>query len=640
MFEEGKFKVSIPLYISWIFILFLLQLAAYTFFRIFIFEQHGSLGNGFQQFFSNAFFLGYQLDLQVSAYLLIIPFVLLIINFLLPKQNKLLYYTAYSAASIGITLSFIICICDLYYYDFYKNRISADVLVWLSTTKQSLLFLKNDFVLWPYLFAILGVIVLLLFLFKFLFKKTIRNPEPIRNIRTKLGWILLSSLLFLHALRGATYTRPIGIRDAFCTNNAFVNNLALNPALSFFFTMSFFKINYYSSEEALQQVSTVLHEKFVRKNKFLARFVERSDSAQVPKNVILIVMESLSANRMKYFGDTHSATPFLDSLSKQSLFFDHIYSCGTHTHNGLFGVLYGMPSLPGIHPFSNAKTSTLHYEGIASTLKKHNYTTSFYCTHNEEFDNLGFFLRFNGFENIYGEKDYPPSWHEHYLGISDEHLYAYALQKMDEKAKTKKPFFDCLMTVTSHLPGMMPLQTTYKNKFEDQDLNVICYADWALAKFIDSCKRKPWFSNTLFVIIGDHGIYMPDDYAAPLSLNHIPLFFYNSNLPPKISANYGSQTDVYASLMELLHLSYQNYSLRNNLFLSPNAKAYFIQDNQICCLDSTHYLVMNQYGQDFMYDIKNKNKNVLGENESKENELKKHVFSFLQFAQEKMDEAH
>jgi phosphoglycerol transferase MdoB-like AlkP superfamily enzyme len=637
-----KLFQAIPNYIQLLSILFVLQMAFYRGFRYINYIKFKYLALEMSHAIPTAMHIGFQFDLQVAAYILLAPFLLLGINSFFDSSHKLVKNFAIFFAFIGMVASLTIHVCDMPYYAIYKNRISADAMIWFANPKQALLFLKNDTSYSPYILMLVINLILFSLIFRILSKKIfLQKNVIIMSFSTKLIWFTASALLMFHALRGAVKTRPMEISDAFISNNAFVNNLSLNPTLCFFFTLSIFKVKYFSSKEARTYVESKINEKYVHHNATFTRLCNTNlPKPDSPKNVIIVVLESMSAARMNYFGETRNLTPFLDSLTKQSIFFNNFYSCGTHTHNGLFGTLYGMPSLPSVHPFSNSKTNNIRYEGIASTLLKNNYSTSFYCTHNEEFDNLGFFLRKNGFENIYAEKNYPSEWNEHYLGISDEHLYQFALQKMDKKAKSKKPFFDCIMSVTSHLPGVLPTQTKYQKRFVDADIDVVHYADWALQQFIEKCKSKPWFKQTLFIILGDHGIALSDNYEAPLSLNHVPLFFYNTNLPPSINANFGNQADVYASIMHLLNIPYQNTSVSSNLFVSKNSKSYFIQDNQICCIDSANYLVMNKYGKDFLYNINQKKQVPIALNKNKFDVLKKHVYSFLQLAQEKMDETN
>ena len=87
-----------------------------------------------------------------------------------------------------------------------------------------------------------------------------------------------------------------------------------------------------SEQEALKQVQNYLQRKGVADISPIARKVER-EGVPNRKNVVLIFMESMSANLMGSFGSDKKLTPYLDSLYRQSLSFERFYSSGIHTNH-------------------------------------------------------------------------------------------------------------------------------------------------------------------------------------------------------------------------------------------------------------------------------------------------------------------
>ncbi|MDA1325141.1 MAG: sulfatase-like hydrolase/transferase [Proteobacteria bacterium] len=64
-------------------------------------------------------------------------------------------------------------------------------------------------------------------------------------------------------------------------------------------------------------------------------------------NVVLISVESLSAEFLGHFGNKEGITPELDKLADQGLFFTNLYATGTRTVRGLEALTVGTPPTPG-----------------------------------------------------------------------------------------------------------------------------------------------------------------------------------------------------------------------------------------------------------------------------------------------------
>lgn len=82
-----------------------------------------------------------------------------------------------------------------------------------------------------------------------------------------------------------------------------------------------------SEEDALSKVQKYLHRQGIDRLSPIARKVEREGTPN-RRNVVLVFMESMSANLMGTFGSDKKLTPYLDSLYQQSLSFSHFYSSG------------------------------------------------------------------------------------------------------------------------------------------------------------------------------------------------------------------------------------------------------------------------------------------------------------------------
>jgi phosphoglycerol transferase MdoB-like AlkP superfamily enzyme len=155
--------------------------------------------------------------------------------------------------------------------------------------------------------------------------------------------------------------------------------------------------------------------------------------------------------------------------------------------------------------------------------------------------------------------------HENIWGVDDESLFNNALIKLDAADKTGKPFFAHIMTTSNHRPFTFP-----KNKIDlpqGKRNSAVKYTDYAIGQLIKHAKNKPWFKDTLFVIVADHCASVAGKTKLPVAKYHIPLFFYAPDL--LISGHYSriaSQIDIVPTLLDVLGAKGENHFFGQSLF--------------------------------------------------------------------------
>ena len=113
------------------------------------------------------------------------------------------------------------------------------------------------------------------------------------------------------------------------------------------------------------------------------------------------------------------------------------------------------------------------------------------------------FLRTNGFDEIYAQENYPKDKVVNSFGVQDDFLYQYALPILNKRAEERQPFFTVLLSISNHPSYVIPdYFKPHSTKLEDQ---IVEYADWAIRQFMQEARKQPWFENTSFVLLGDHG---------------------------------------------------------------------------------------------------------------------------------------
>jgi uncharacterized sulfatase len=264
-------------------------------------------------------------------------------------------------------------------------------------------------------------------------------------------------------------------------------------------------------------------------------------------NIVIILVEGLGrafTNEGAYLGNF---TPFLDSLSKQSLYWKNFMSGGGRT----FAVL---PTILGSLPFGqtgfNEMANKPKHLSLPAILKKNGYYTSFFYAGDASFDNMNQFMNLQGVDAINDKGTFPAGYQQlpanngFSWGYGDKELFRYFLDKKD-KFNNDKPSLNVLLTVSTHSPFLIPDQAAYDQRFEQRmnDLHfnddqkkdhrayskqytTILYADDALKSFFAQYSKRHDYNNTIFLITGDHR--MPEiPMATKLDRYHVPLIVYS-----------------------------------------------------------------------------------------------------------------
>jgi phosphoglycerol transferase MdoB-like AlkP superfamily enzyme len=258
-------------------------------------------------------------------------------------------------------------------------------------------------------------------------------------------------------------------------------------------------------------------------------------------------------------------------------------------------------------------------------------------THESQYDNMNAFLRTNGFEEIHDEENYPKEKIVNRFGVQDDYLFEYALPVLNERAQSGQPFFSVLLTISNHPPYIIPAYFQPKSeKVEDQ---IVEYADWSIRNFMTKAQEQPWFENTVFVFVADHGklVGTPEN-EMPEACNHVPFMIYGKDIKPNRISNFGGQIDVAPTLLGILGIGYTQNNFGVDLLKDQRPCSFYTDDNLVAARDSAHlYLHSPETGQEFCYAIQN---GTLKSSASDANfeELKEYVFSMLQATEQLVKE--
>ncbi len=556
-----------------------------------------------------AFLMGVRFDIVITSYILFIPAFLLFIFEIFGKLNKPIKYFSFWWSFLLFSLAFFICGADIPYFNHFFSRITISSLNWVDNADFVSGIITQD----PQYIIALALLAFLLYIFYKALKKIFSTENKIQNnsiLSKSIISLLFLGLMFL-GIRGRLETKsPIRIGTAYFSDNAFLNQMGLNPVFTFF--KSYLQsrkpenqhIRLMDDNAAVQYIRQELDIDSNLISSPIARMVYPDSISKNKKNVVIIIMESMSAAKLTRHGNPYQLTPFLDSLLQQGIYFENAYTAGKHSYNGIFSTFCSFPALYSQHALKRSKS----YNSIAYALKKQGYSSTYFCTHDAQFDNTEGFLRENHFDDVMDVAFYPQEEVKTQLGVPDDIMFETAIPYIDKLYENKKPFFVSLMTTSDHRPFYIPEYFKPKNK--ETHHQIVEYADWSLKKFMALAQQKEWFDNTIFVFVADHGSPISAPYEISLDYHHTPLLFYSPTEFPTPSTYKGmaGQVDIFPSVMGILDLPYLNNHLGVDLFEQEKKFTLINDDDKIGILDSEFLLIMKPEEASKLYRYRNKDR--------------------------------
>jgi len=284
-----------------------------------------------------------------------------------------------------------------------------------------------------------------------------------------------------------------------------------------------------------------------------------------PRNVVLISVESLSAEFLGAYGNREGLTPQLDRLAAEGLLFTRFFATGTRTVRGLEALSLGVPPVPGQSIVR--RPGNEHLATVGEFLEHQGYQISFIYGGYGYFDNMNAYFKGNDYE-IVDRSDFPADsiTFENAWGVADEVLYANAIRVFDEAGKRGKPFFAHIMTTSNHRPFTYPAGRIDIASPGGREGGVK-YTDHAIGRFIADARTRPWFADTLFVITADHCAAVAGKTRLPVGSYRIPLILYAPGIvPPGVNDRLSSQIDIPPTILDLLGVAGDDHFFGQGLF--------------------------------------------------------------------------
>lgn len=586
---------KLPIYILNFIKKFILFVLVFSIARIlfFIFNKSQFLNVGI-----NEFLVGFWFDLVTSS-ILFLPLLLLDLFPQFWRRKKWHKIVLKSFFMLLITPSLLINLADIEYFKFTSTRSHFSTFKMLAYgsdfTNQLPSFIRD------YWFLILILIILCLAI-NWSYNKWVKVVKEETPILKQIIFFIGLSAIIISIGRGwgLRPISPLNASQYTVDQNA---PLVLNSAFTIIKSagkQTLNKKSFFSENEIKNWFNPIKH--------------YQSKAKLNQPNIVILMLESFSVEYIGAINHTSSSqTPFLDSLIKESLVFEHCFANGKKSIDAVPSVISSLPKLMS-EEFITSTYATNQLESLPELLGKKGYTSTFYhgaTNGSMNFDGFASKVKFNNYKGrkeYANDADYDGTW-----GIYDHLFLPWAVRDL---SKLKPPFFGTIFSLSSHPPYAIPnhLKKRFSGGLTEMH-NSVKYSDFAVQKFFEEAKKTDWYANTLFIITADHTpassnpIYFNDRGAM-----HIPLILFhpNSSEFKGVSKKIVGQIDIMPTVLDIIGYKSPFFSFGESVFTDKEGFSVVQLGNKYLVYGLDHFMVFQNGKVIRMYQIDDKSlKNTL-----------------------------
>lgn len=531
---------------------------------------------------------GLPMDISFAAYILAIPTLLIMFT-----GQRWDWYrktlSIYSAVIVFLITT--LTVVDLELFRAWGFRIDATSLHYLETPAEAMASMGAAPV-WQLFLVLVGLIFLVNRVFQTIIRRIIGAFQRSSHLYTVPVFLIIAGSLII-PIRGGFQLAPMNESAVFFSDKSFANYAAVNVPWNY--------------------MRSVLNESYSNENPF--KYSEDSEANQTvadlyksngvteqvidtvgKKNVLVIIWESFTAKAVGSLDGLKNITPQFDQIAQEGLLFTNIYASGNRSDKGMVAILSGYPAQPTTSIIKIPK-KTASLPSLPTIFKNNGWTTSFYYGGETEFANMKSYFLQQGFDRIIDKNEFDSKDMNSKWGAHDHVVFSRLMQDLD---RAKQPFFSTMFTLSSHEPFEVPVKTVISgNDPEHLFLNALHYTDESLGAFLREAKTKPWWKNTLVVIIADHGHPLPETRTDKPSEFHIPMLWLGGALtaaPARVDT-LASQTDLAATILNQMHLPSGTFAWSNDIFKKGRHDfAYFAFNNGLGWMRPGGFLVRDNIG--------------------------------------------
>lgn len=519
------------------------------------------------------------LDFSMAAWFCLLSWMLLAVGSLIPVRMLAFHRILIT----GLTLLYgLIAVGEAAAYSEWKSKLNFKVMSVLMQPSELLAIAPLSDVILMSLLWLLPVAAATALFYPRMIEPAFTNPwiKGKRQLGQQVAAFSLTLTLFVPIAglaRGGAGSIPISMSRVYFTSHQAANDLAVNPGWNMFFQIVNFSsvfakgnpFEFMPLAEAQQIVRQMYGDVALRDREPPQKIIDN------PKpNIILLILESWSGDMISSIQKgSEEFTPEFHDLEKSGVLFTAFQANGNRSQQGITSILTGFPAL-GLVAAADDLGFVSRLPGLGHRLTKSGYSSAFVYGGQLEYGNIKAVVSGGGFQRIRsGESNFPGHLRRGAMGVHDGEIIDEVIAEGD---RLQEPFFLTQFTLSSHSPYDFPganknLKTL---RMEEPYSNSIRYTDEALGKFFARARTRPWFKNTLFVLVSDHGhntwrdlpIWHPEYRRIPLLLTGpvIKKEFRGSR-----RSTIGSQIDLPATILGQLDeptddFDWSNDLLRNN----------------------------------------------------------------------------
>ncbi|PWJ61602.1 MULTISPECIES: LTA synthase family protein [unclassified Fibrobacter] len=307
----------------------------------------------------------------------------------------------------------------------------------------------------------------------------------------------------------------------------------------------------------------------------------------VRPNFLVIFMEShrgMNVGFMNEWKDRKenrpSATPVLDSLSREGMACTKFYTSGIPTVGGVLSTHFGFPP----HRFKQTASELTYIDApsFASILRDAGYKAQFFAAADPAWDNLSVWFQ-KWYERTHYDRQYEDD--STFFDVTA----AFIKDSLAPAAASEnKPFIASMITRSNHYPfNLVPgMPDSAKALPQAERMRwTMHWADAQMGRFLNKLSGEPWFKNTYVIVLGDHGFPQGEHGVSAIgsdaysNVTWIPFVVNGPGLPHRLDTlvtpdgahgnliyEAASQSDVAPTILALARVDAPNSFMGHNLF--------------------------------------------------------------------------
>jgi len=507
------------------------------------------------------FWYALRLDISTASYIMIFPFLLLLIKSMVSWRWIDIVNKVYTA--VFIIAYTLITTTELGIYSEWKTKLHYKALHYLGHPDEVYNSASTGKFI-GLIFIFIGLVLTGIVVYnRFFYRRPVKVK---RNLLSSAVFFILAPGLIFLGIRGGIQAIPITQSQSYYSNYNILNLAAVNSGYSFTYSMHdnyrFMYENpfqFYEDDHALKIVEDIT-------------YVEKDTTVNVLNvsrpNIVILLLESWSADLIHSLGGEEGITPEFEKLAADGILFKNLYVSGNRSEQALSAIFGGFPSTP-ITAITHNLDKVVNLPSLPKRLKAEGYNSSFYFGGHLMYGGIKSYLSTTGFEKMVEIYDLPDSLPRGKLGVHDEFVFSYQIDEVDKMAQ---PFLSAIFSLSTHSPYDQPMEKVIEwGGSENEYLNSAYYTDRCLAEYFRKASSKEWYDNTLFIIVADHShnSYRHWSVNSP-QYRHIPMLLYGNVIKEEFKGQHmdvmASQTDIPVTILKQLGMDTEEFVWSRDLF--------------------------------------------------------------------------